>query len=107
MDLVAAADLLAQSGGLNFRDNVEVIPLVAVSCCLGGPVVIGIIYVVFSSIASMVQAVVDAGLKYRMLKLGYSAADIERVLQAGSPKTSKIKACKTPASEIVVAQPIK
>lgn len=107
IDLAAMAGLLAQNSGIHFDDNVEIIPLVAVSCCLGGPIVVGIIYVVFSSIGAMVQSVVDASLKYRMLKLGYSAADIERVLLAGTQKSLKQKASKTPASEIVVAQPIK
>lgn len=93
--------------------SVDIIPLVAVSCLLGGPFVIAIVYLVFNSLSAMVRAGLDANLKHKMLKLGYSAADIERVLLAGGNSSSNANSnsnCKTAtaaSSDIVVAQPIK
>ncbi len=101
MEYTELVGLLAQ------RRDVDIIPLVAVSCILGGPFVVAIIYVVFHTIGVMVRSGLDANLKFKMLKLGYSPADIERVLQAGSTSTVKAKPNKTPPSEIVMAQPIK
>lgn len=101
MEFTNLAGLLAERG------DVEIIPLVAVSCALGGPFAVAIIYVVFHSIGSIVRSGLDANLKHKMLKLGYSAGDIERVLQAGPNSGSKPKTSRTPHSEIVLAQPIK
>ncbi len=104
MEFTELFGLLAQRGDVS---DVEIIPLVAVSCILGGPFVVAIIYVVFHTISVMVRSALDANLKYKMLKLGYSPADIERVLLAGSTGVAKAKPTKTPQSEIVMAQPIK
>jgi hypothetical protein len=101
MEFTNLVGLLAQRG------EVDIIPLVAVSCLLGGPFAVAIIYVVLHSIGSIVRSGLDANLKLKMLKLGYSAADIERVLQAGPNVESKAKSSKAPYSEIVLAQPIK
>ncbi len=104
--LLAQQMEIVEVGGLQ---SVDVIPLVAVSCLLGGPFVIAIVYLVFNSLSTMVRAGLDANLKHKMLKLGYSAADIERVLQAGGNpnSTSNRKTAAAPSSEIVLAQPIK
>ncbi len=103
--------LLAQDSPSDFVRNVmsanDIVKVVAVSCVLGGPILVAIVFIVFRTLWSLVRLIGDNNLKKKMLTMGFSAADIERVLRAESAAGTSPKPAKPPSSDIVVAQTIK
>ncbi len=104
MELFDLSLLFAQHGNeRNFPFNAQdIVAIIAVSA----PFALGMLAIIFHYLGKAGRCVVDASLKHRMLRLGYSAADIERVLQADkkiplSATTNKGK------SDIVVAESLK
>lgn len=89
----------------------DITGIVAIACAVGGPMLIGIAAILASAAKQIARAYFDSGLKHKMLSLGYSAADIERVLQASTPTdgkcASRAAVSPAPSPDVILAQPIK
>lgn len=85
--------------------------IIAIAGAIGGPMLIGLVAILASAAKQIARAYFDSGLKHKMLSLGYSAADIERVLQASTPTDGKCASravvSPTPSPDVILAQPIK
>lgn len=78
--------VLAQSGSDTFARG-ELVSLVSVACLFGGPVVVGVVWIVARFGSRTIIHARDLELKHRLLDAGMTADEIERVIDAG--RTSK------------------
>ncbi|MDP1564581.1 MAG: hypothetical protein Q8M16_24635 [Pirellulaceae bacterium] len=103
--------LLAQESPNGLLHNVmsatDIVKIVAVSCMLGGPILIAIVYIVFQTLWNMVRMMGDNSLKKKMLTLGFSVTDIERVLRAENVAVKSSKPARPSTPDVVMAQTIK
>lgn len=103
--------LLAQDAPNDLLHNVmsatDIVKIVAVSCILGGPILIAIVYIVFHTLWGIVRVMGDNSLKKKMLTLGFSVTDIERVLKAESVAGNSSTPMQPSTPDVVVAQTIK
>jgi hypothetical protein len=100
-DLLA---LLAQTPEISHSaySSRDVVAIIAIS----GPFACAILAIVCHFLGKAGRCLLDTTLKHRMLRLGYTASDIERVLRADT-KTPAPPAAKSSTTDIVLAESLK